>query len=79
MTKVVGVFPNETSAATTLVTEIALRSSEERALKRYFERALKRYFTMDPLEVVEKPEPQLRDVEPPWKNKRQYSYKILLS
>ena len=71
MTKVVGVFPNETSAATTLVTEIALRSSEERALKRYL--------TMDPLEVVEKPEPQLRDVEPPWKNKRQSSYKILLS
>src|SRR5438270_14024027 len=33
-TKVVGVFPNETSAST-LTTEIVLRSSEEWALKRY--------------------------------------------
>jgi putative transposase len=49
-TKVVGVFPNETSA-TTLATEIALRSSEEWALKRYL--------TMDVLEAVGKPNPQL--------------------
>lgn len=49
-TRVVGVFPNETSAAT-LATEIALRSSEEWALKRYL--------TMDALETVEKPNPQL--------------------
>jgi len=33
-TKVVGVFPNETSASA-LATEIVLRSSEEWALKRY--------------------------------------------
>jgi putative transposase len=49
-TKVVGVFPNETSAST-LATEIALRSSEQWALKRYL--------TMDALKVVEKPNPQL--------------------
>jgi transposase-like protein len=49
-TRVVGVFPNETSAAT-LATEIALRSSEQWAIKRYL--------TMDALEVVEKPNPQL--------------------
>jgi putative transposase len=49
-TRVVGVFPNETSAST-LATEIALRSSEEWALRRYL--------TMDALEVVEKPNPQL--------------------
>ncbi len=49
-TRVVGVFPNETSAAT-LATEIALRSSEEWALKRYL--------TMDALEAAEKPNPQL--------------------
>jgi putative transposase len=49
-TKVVGVFPNETSAAT-LATEIMLRSSEEWALKRYL--------TMPTLETVEKPNPQL--------------------
>ena len=49
-TKVVGVFPNETSA-TTLATEIALRSSEEWALRRYL--------TMDALEAVGKPNPQL--------------------
>jgi len=49
-TRVVGVFPNETSAST-LVTEIALRSSEEWALKRYL--------TMDALEATEKPNPQL--------------------
>ncbi len=33
-TRVVGVFPNETSAST-LATEVILRSSEEWALKRY--------------------------------------------
>jgi putative transposase len=48
-TRVVGVFPNETSAST-LATEIMLRSSEEWALKRYL--------TMDALETVEKPNPQ---------------------
>jgi putative transposase len=48
-TKVVGVFPNETSAST-LATEIMLRSSEEWALKRYL--------NMEALEVVEKPNPQ---------------------
>jgi transposase-like protein len=49
-TRVVGVFPNETSASA-LATEIALRSSEEWALKRYL--------TMDALKAVEKPNPQL--------------------
>src|SRR5215212_7180609 len=49
-TRVVGVFPNESSAST-LATEIALRSSEEWALKRYLK--------MDALEAVEKPNPQL--------------------
>jgi putative transposase len=49
-TRVVGVFPNETSAST-LATEIALRSSEEWALRRYL--------TMDILEAAEKPTPQL--------------------
>ena len=49
-TRVVGVFPNETSAST-LATEIALRSSEEWALRRYL--------TMDALEGAEKPNPQL--------------------
>jgi transposase-like protein len=48
-TKVIRVFPNETSA-TSLATEITLRSSEEWALKRYL--------TMDALETVEKPNPQ---------------------
>jgi putative transposase len=48
-TRVVGVFPNEASAST-LATEIALRSSEEWALRRYL--------TMDALEAVEKPNPQ---------------------
>ena len=48
-TKVVGVFPNETSASI-LATEIALRSSEEWALRRYL--------TMDALEAVGKPNPQ---------------------
>ena len=43
-------FPNETSAST-LATEIALRSSEEWALKRHL--------TMDALEEAEKPNPQL--------------------
>ncbi|WP_233452045.1 transposase [Rubrobacter xylanophilus] len=49
-TRVVGVFANESSAAT-LATEIALRSSEEWALRRYL--------TMDALEAAEKPNPQL--------------------
>jgi putative transposase len=49
-TRVVGVFPNETSAST-LATEIALRSSEEWALRRYL--------TMDALQAAEKPNPQL--------------------
>jgi putative transposase len=49
-TRVVGVFPNETSAST-LATEIALRSSEEWTLRRYL--------TMDALEIAEKPNPQL--------------------
>jgi transposase-like protein len=48
-TRVVGVFPNETSAST-LATEIMLRSSEGWALKRYL--------AMDALETVEKPNPQ---------------------
>lgn len=48
-TRVVGVFPNEASAAT-LATEIALRSSEQWALKRYL--------TMDTLEAIGKPNPQ---------------------
>ena len=48
-TRVVGVFPNERSAST-LATEIALRSSEEWALKRYL--------TMGALEGTEKPNPQ---------------------
>jgi putative transposase len=48
-TRVVGVFPNERSAST-LATEIALRSSEEWALRRYL--------TMDALETAEKPNPQ---------------------
>ena len=49
-TRVVGVFPNETSAVT-LATEIALRSSEQWAVKRYL--------TMDALEEAKKPNPQL--------------------
>ncbi len=49
-TRVVGVFPNETSAST-LATAIALRGSEEWALKRYL--------TMDALEAAENPNPQL--------------------
>jgi transposase-like protein len=49
-TRVVGVFPNETSAST-LATEIALRSSEEWALRRYL--------TMDALDEAKKPNPQL--------------------
>jgi transposase-like protein len=47
-TRVVGVFPSETSAST-LATEIALRSSEQWPLKRYL--------AMDALEA-EKPNPQ---------------------
>ena len=49
-TRVVGIFPNEMSAST-LATEIALRSSEQWALKRYL--------AMDALEAVGKPNPQL--------------------
>ena len=49
-TRVVGVFPSETSA-NTLATEIALRSSEEWALRRYL--------TMETLEAAGKPNPQL--------------------
>ncbi len=49
-TRVVGVFPNETSAST-LATEIALRSSEEWALRRYL--------TIDALEPAGNPNPQL--------------------
>jgi putative transposase len=49
-TRVVGVFPSETSAST-LATEIALRSSEEWALRRYL--------VMDALQEAEKPNPQL--------------------
>ncbi len=49
-TRVVGIFPNETSAST-LATEIALRSSEEWALRRYL--------SMEALKVAEKPNPQL--------------------
>ncbi len=49
-TRVVGVFPNETSAAT-LATEIVLKSSEEWALKRYL--------SMDALEEAKKPNPHL--------------------
>jgi putative transposase len=49
-TRVVGVFPNETSAST-LATEIALRSSEVWAHKRYL--------TIDVLEEAENPNPQL--------------------
>jgi putative transposase len=48
-TRVVGVFPNEVSAST-LATEIALRSSEQWALKRYL--------TMDALEAAKNPNPQ---------------------
>jgi transposase-like protein len=49
-TRVVGVFPNEVSAST-LATEIVLRSSEQWALRRYL--------TMDALEEAKKPNPQL--------------------
>ena len=49
-TRVVGVFPNETSAAT-LATEIALRSSEEWSLRRYL--------TMNVPDEAQKPNPQL--------------------
>jgi putative transposase len=49
-TRVVSVFPSETSAST-LATEIALRSSEEWALRRYL--------VMDALQEAEKPNPQL--------------------
>jgi len=48
-TRVVRVFPNETSAST-LATEIALRSSEEWALRRYL--------TIDALEAADNPNPQ---------------------
>ena len=54
-TKVVGVSPNETSAST-LATEIMLRSSEEWTLKGYL--------SMEALfEAVENPNPQYRDVD----------------
>jgi len=49
-TRVVGVFPNEMSAAT-LATEMALMSSEEWALKRYL--------TIYALKEAKKPNPQL--------------------
>jgi putative transposase len=49
-TRVVGVFPDETSASTS-AREIALRSSEQWALKRYL--------AMDALKAVEEPNPQL--------------------
>ena len=49
-TRVVGVFPNEVKSASTLATEIALRSSEQWALKRYL--------TMDALEATKNPNPQ---------------------
>jgi putative transposase len=48
-TNVVGVFPNEVSAAT-LATEISLGSSEQWTLKRYL--------TMDALEAVRRSNPQ---------------------
>lgn len=44
----VGIFPNEASAST-LATEIALRSSEEWTLSRYL--------TMEALETAENPKP----------------------
>jgi putative transposase len=49
-TRVVGVFPSETSAVI-LATELALRSSEQWALRRYL--------TMNVLEEAKKPNPQL--------------------
>jgi putative transposase len=49
-TRVVGVFPNETSAQM-LATEIILRSSEEWTLKRYL--------AMEALQAAQKPNPQL--------------------
>ena len=49
-TRVVGVFPNETSAST-LATEITLRSSEEWALMRYL--------AMDAVETLRKPNSHL--------------------
>jgi putative transposase len=48
-TKVIGVFPNETSASV-LATEMMLRSSEEWALKRYL--------SMEALKEAKKPNPQ---------------------
>jgi putative transposase len=53
-TRVVGNFPNETSAAT-LATEIALRRSAEWALERYL--------TMDALEAMENRTHTIRDVD----------------
>jgi putative transposase len=53
-TRVVGVFPNEVSAST-LATEIALRSSEQWALKRYL--------TMDVLEALENRTHNFRDID----------------
>jgi putative transposase len=54
-TRVVGVFPDETSASV-LATEIVLRSSEQWALKRYL--------TMGALEAVGKPNPQPSRLDP---------------
>ncbi len=48
-TRVVGVFPNETSVST-LATEIMLRSSEEWALKRYL--------SIEALQAAEESSPQ---------------------
>jgi putative transposase len=53
-TKMVGVFPNETSAQT-LATEIVLRSSEEWALKRYL--------MMDALEAAGNRTHNIRDID----------------
>ncbi len=50
----VGVFPSETSAATSLATEIALRSSEQWALKRYL--------TMDALKAKNRTH-NIRDID----------------
>jgi transposase-like protein len=47
--RVVGVFPNVTTAST-LATEIALRSGDELVLRLYL--------TMDALQTLEKPNPQ---------------------
>jgi len=56
VTRVAGVFPNETSEST-LATEIALRSSEQWALKRYF--------TMDALEPAKTQPTTFETLTPP--------------